>query len=138
MSVYKRSWLQALAWIFLLAYAAAIFWLSSKPSLPTPALFPNQDKVFHFLEYLGLAFLAAACVPRGRLRAQRRRFWIALAAASFYGVTDEIHQSFVPGRDCSVADWLADSAGAWVGAYLFLKIENPVRRLFRGALKKSS
>jgi VanZ family protein len=44
---------------------------------------------------------------------------VALAAvlvASFYGVTDEFHQSFVPNRQSDARDVLADTAGATVAA----------------------
>ena len=36
-----------------------------------------------------------------------------------YGALDEWHQSFVPGRDVSVGDWVADSAGVMLGLLLF-------------------
>ena len=36
-----------------------------------------------------------------------------------YGALDEWHQSFVPGRDASVGDWVADSAGVMLGLVLF-------------------
>ena len=36
-----------------------------------------------------------------------------------YGALDEWHQSFVPGRDASVGDWVADSAGVMLGFVLF-------------------
>lgn len=125
MSVSDRGWYKTLAWAAVLGYMGIIFYLSAKPSVPIPALFPHQDKVFHFAEYLGLAFLAAHATGRGLFR---RRFWIALGIAAVYGLSDEIHQSFVPGRDASVADWLADTVGAWVGAYLYLKSEDILLR----------
>ena len=43
----------------------------------------------------------------------------AIACASFYGVTDEIHQIFVPGRACDPADWVVDTLGATLGSGLF-------------------
>lgn len=43
-------------------------------------------------------------------RASRLAFWIAV----LYGVSDEVHQSFVPGRDASVCDLATDVAGAWL------------------------
>jgi len=126
MNAYDRPWFRFLRWALAFAYMALVFYLSHKPSIPVPPLFENQDKVFHFLEYLGLGFLFASCTPSDT--SLRRRFWLAFVLASVYGVTDELHQSFVPGRDCSAADWLADTAGGWAGAWLFLKTESRVRR----------
>jgi VanZ family protein len=39
--------------------------------------------------------------------------------ASIYGITDEIHQSFVPMRDTSVFDVFADGLGSFAGAYFY-------------------
>lgn len=47
--------------------------------------------------------------------------FFAVAAASLYGVTDEIHQLFVPGRFCDPADWLVDTLGALTGALICCK-----------------
>jgi VanZ family protein len=38
-----------------------------------------------------------------------------------YGVTDEFHQAFVPGRSVSVFDWIADVVGVLMGYTIFLK-----------------
>lgn len=61
-----------------------------------------------------------------RLVASRKRVWIAVLLAGLYGVTDEIHQSFVPGRDASVCDILTDLAGAWLAARLLWAVEEHV------------
>jgi VanZ family protein len=42
---------------------------------------------------------------------------------SVYGVIDEVHQYFVPGRDCNVWDWIADTLGAILGAGAILLIQ---------------
>jgi VanZ family protein len=93
-----------------LAWAAAIFTLSSFSRLPSP---PGTDKTHHFVAY---GMLAAAIVWGFTDRAPGRTTWpVALGAlllASIYGATDEWHQSFVPGRDTSALDWAADTAGA--------------------------
>ena len=115
-----------LGWTLTLAYMALIFRLSHKPAIEIPPLFPHQDKVFHFCEYFGLGFLLPLAIPGG---ATRRRFLLAFFLAAAYGISDEIHQSFVPGRDASVWDWLADAAGAWTGAWFFLRGEASIRRL---------
>ena len=36
----------------------------------------------------------------------------------FYGMTDEFHQMFVPGRTSSIDDLFADTIGAFIGAGL--------------------
>ena len=46
-----------------------------------------------------------------------------------YGALDEWHQSFVPGRDVSVGDWVADSAGVMLGLLLFSSLSRRSRRL---------
>ena len=38
---------------------------------------------------------------------------MSVVLAACYGVVDEIHQCFVPGRTASAADLLSDIAGAW-------------------------
>ena len=38
--------------------------------------------------------------------------------ASLYGMTDEFHQYFVPDRACDPLDWLIDTCGATLGAFL--------------------
>jgi hypothetical protein len=47
--------------------------------------------------------------------------WLAVLIVSVFGVTDEWHQSFVPGRDCDVLDWLADTTGAALAVTLYVK-----------------
>ncbi len=41
-----------------------------------------------------------------------------------YGALDEWHQSFVPGRDASLGDWVADSAGVMLGLVLFSRFSS--------------
>jgi VanZ family protein len=41
---------------------------------------------------------------------------LAIAVASLYGATDEVHQAFVPFRSSTWSDWVADTAGAVIGA----------------------
>lgn len=113
------------AWPLVAAYMAMIFYLSHKPAIEIPPLFQHQDKVFHFTEYLGLAVLLAFAFG---IWPARRRFLLAFALASVYGVTDEIHQSYVPGRECSAWDWLADTAGGWAGAWLWPRVESLLTR----------
>lgn len=88
-----------------------IYWLSDQPSLPAPMWFAGQDKLYHAGAYFILALLAWDNFRRHLKRP------IILAAAvivfsSLYGLSDEWHQAFVPGRSSDVFDWLADTLGA--------------------------
>jgi len=107
------------AWAFVpaLAYAAIIFALSAQ-SDPLPFLPPEiflQDKLLHAAEY---AVLGGLLVPALRAVGLRPRVALlaAMVIASAFGASDEFHQSFVPGRSADVADWVADTLGAAVGA----------------------
>ena len=112
----RLSLLLALLWM------AYIFYLSHQPSLDIPSLFENQDKVMHFVTYgiLGAFLLGAMALrPAGYGTAQ-----VALATliASLYGISDEFHQSFVPGRTPDVVDWIADTSGALLAALLLARL----------------
>lgn len=41
---------------------------------------------------------------------------VALILSSLYGVSDEFHQIFTPGRSCDPMDWLVDTCAAAIGA----------------------
>jgi VanZ family protein len=105
----KNFWRNAL-WPLLVA--ATIFFASSHSTVAAPGI-SNFDKVAHFSVYGLLATLL------GRLGRGPRVWWLALLATSLYGVSDEWHQSFVPGRSCEVADWVADTLGGALALTLY-------------------
>ena len=73
-------------------------------------------KAAHFSEYALLG-----CLWYLWLHKKRYSPLIALGASALYAVTDEFHQSFVPGRSCELRDMLVDSSGALTGiAFAFV------------------
>lgn len=94
-------------------YALAIITLSSMPNAQPPSLeIPNIDKFYHGLEYFILGCLVFRAFPD--IEASRQRLWRYLLLFAFglaYAGLDETVQSFVPNRDSSVGDWVADAAG---------------------------
>lgn len=99
------AWPRALA---PLAWMALIFYLSAEPPRAGPAW---VSIVAHFTEYAVLAGLWTwALAPWMGGRALP----VSLAIAVLYAVTDEYHQSFVPGRDADPMDVAVDWAGAAV------------------------
>ena len=109
-----------LLWIWgpAVAQMAAIFFLSSQQSLPS---LPGglTDYTGHFVGYALLATLLLRALAGAAWRGiTARAGWLAVLAASAYGVSDEIHQVFVPGRSATVEDWVADTLGAITGVLL--------------------
>jgi VanZ family protein len=96
---------------------AGIWFLSSQSTLPQPKGIFGFDKFQHMLAYFVLACTVGLWIPRQKWQRPGIAFlFLAAAISSVYGIIDEIHQSFVPYRDCSFWDWLADTIGALLGA----------------------
>lgn len=110
-------------WVPVVIYAGLIFYISSleHPELYAPSWFELLgDKLLHALEY---SILGILCYRSFRHAAgawsARHALILGVIVAAAYGVTDELHQAFVPTREASLLDVLADSIGASVGAGLW-------------------
>lgn len=133
------------SWVLVVLWAAFIFFMSAHTgadlddgtdlvarikrwlvAAAAPVFGPDTDIVSvaaHFLEYTVFGVLIFHALFR-TAPGQRCALLVlaAIALASLYGVTDEFHQSFVPGRLCDPADWLTDTLGATLGAVIVLAL----------------
>lgn len=111
-------------WLLVLPYAALIFYLSSRTGHQLPRWwFMRYDKVLHACEYAGLAFLVTNALGLGR-------WWLAILLSLAFGVADEFHQTFVPGRSGNdVGDMTADLVGGGLGAAAFYGYHRLIRRV---------
>ena len=116
-----RSRRAVVLWFAAVAYAVAIFIASSLPApTPAPGTVPVGDKALHALEYgLFTLLLAAATSTVRNPRVSSRAALIAFAVAALYGLTDELHQTFVPSRVGDSLDFVWDVVGAAVAATTF-------------------
>ena len=108
-----------------LSWASLIFYLSSQSGTDTPPLFFGQDKLFHFIAFGTLGFLLMGVAKATTQGYKPRQVWLAVALVALYGVLDEFHQHFVPGRVADFYDVIADLIGGMFGAwvmYYLLKI----------------
>src|SRR5574337_876765 len=106
-------------WAPALIYAATIFYLSSlpKPHEQLPEYLRDvSDKLLHVAEYgiLGVLWYRVFRWASGPRIAASAVLW-AIVAGSIYGITDEVHQAFVPMRTASLLDWIADALGSAIG-----------------------
>ena len=64
--------------------------------------------LYHILAYFFLALFLGFALIKGKYKSL---FVIVILFSIFYGITDEIHQYFVPGRSASISDVGLDSIG---------------------------
>lgn len=141
-----KNVIKILKWIPAIFIFSCSWYLSSQEHIDGLPSFWNADKVVHCLCFAGLSFWVAfgwngsvkkkstpaencsekrlprsACAEffSSQFSAPYFSFLIPVAIVSIYGIVDEIHQSFTPGRESSVLDWCADTIGAVIGAFVF-------------------
>jgi VanZ family protein len=109
--------------LVLLAWMALIVYWSNQPVLPIDqpsvanALHNFQHRFAHLLTY-GLLGLLAWWTFEGLPRA----WLIAIAVTSVFGMTDEFHQSFIPGRRAAIDDWLLDTVSAALAIFVVAQL----------------
>ena len=122
-------------WAPPLLYMALIFAISSmeQPPLPMPEFeWLTIDKLYHFIEYaiLGGLLTRAFVAAKPSVVPSQSVWYIAALISILYGASDEWHQTFVPGRFATLADWVADVLGSIagvLGVYLYYRRQNKKR-----------
>jgi VanZ family protein len=102
-------------------YCTFIFIHSSRPGFDTPDV-THIDKVFHFFGYAVCGALFLRAFRTFSIRHNLKLLIIlSMLASGLYGLSDEIHQYFVPCRTADFLDILANLLGsiAGVAAYQF-------------------
>jgi VanZ family protein len=123
-------------WGYPIALAAMVVVASGRSQVAAPSIV-NIDKLVHFSIFGLIASLVVRLLGG-------RRWWAAVVLVSAFGVSDEIRQSFTPGRSMEFADWVADTAGALVAVLLYANwawyrrlLESPICFRRRGVLPVS-
>ena len=113
-----RLWGPVAAWM------AVIFAASSRPLPVYVAVLPDWST--HSAAFAILSVLFCRARSGGLGPALRRGDAVlAVVFSVLYGVSDEYHQSFVPGRDATGWDVLKDAVGAVIGAWLYARVLGP-------------
>lgn len=105
-------------WIPPAIWAVLILVLSSvpNPSFPVPDAFPGVDKLAHALVYAVLGWLTFGASRASGTRA--RALVLTILGVAAFGLVDEWHQQFIPGRFVELWDLAADVCGGAVGSLL--------------------
>jgi VanZ family protein len=116
-------------WLPLIAYSALIVFQSHYPAPESIPRLPYFDKLLHAGGYglLGLLFCRAyrAGWPGASIRSLAR---YAVLSTALFGLSDEIHQSFVVFRTADAWDVLADAIGGTLGVgfyFMLLSLSGP-------------
>jgi VanZ family protein len=99
---------------------AGLFYASSLSEVGPAGRIP--DWLSHGAAYLILAVLLCRAVAGGLRPLSGAGALLAVSLSTAYGVTDEYHQSLVPGRDAAPADVAKDLGGAALGALAFRRL----------------
>ena len=99
-------------WFPIIIYCLLIYLQSSRPAPENVSEIPNIDKILHVIAYglLGALFLRAFRT----LNIRRKPILIlilSMTLSTLYGISDEFHQAFVPGRCGNARGFLFDFIG---------------------------
>lgn len=113
----------------LIAWCVFVFTASSIPSKNIPALGENVDKVIHFGIYGALCWLAhVAFHHQSNFSVKKYSLLAAVLFTMVFGISDEFHQMFTPGRSSDMLDLAADTVGGLVYSVIYLRF-----RFYRNA-----
>jgi VanZ family protein len=88
------------------------------------------DKLLHFGAYGVMAVLFYRTYLAGWPQAgQRTLIWASAISAALFGLSDEIHQYFVPQRSADPLDWIADALGGALGAVIYQRLFDATRNI---------
>ncbi|MDD5541338.1 MAG: VanZ family protein, partial [Candidatus Marinimicrobia bacterium] len=86
--------------------------------------FWNFDKLVHLLEYAVFGILLMLAFRSDQIDQPMRRANLqTIIVGILYGLSDEIHQFFIPGRISSIEDFVADALGILLGVWLFNRLK---------------
>jgi len=117
--------------IVLVAWMALISYWSGQGNLPIDQ--PDVQNLLHGLQHRFahlIAFGTVGLLARWAFDGLPKSAWLAILLTSFFGATDEWHQTFTPGRRPAIDDWAVDTASAALGVCLWTWLRTPRWRAY--------
>ncbi len=111
-------------WLPPFLWAALIFLFSSLQTIKTSEIYWQDfilKKTAHILEYGVFATLLYRALKGSGIERKKAAIY-SIVLAVIYGISDEFHQIFTPGREPKVRDVVFDTIGASLSSYIILKV----------------
>ena len=120
-------------WLYFLPaflFMGAIWWMSSHPVPETVHAWPVLDemKLTHLIEYSLLALLWLIGFFGSAPRRPEVVYPLTVCLTFLWGISDEIHQIFVPSRTATISDALTDLVAAVICVELHFALTTLARR----------
>lgn len=129
MKTFFRNWVPVIIWCLI------IFYLSSRPNLEIPIKLSYIDLGGHAAFYALLALLLGRAVQLKNRSSKLKYSFAVIISATIYGAFNEVYQSYIPTRDPSLADEIANLAGACIGVLMYYAYIGWRSRLIRRRLE---
>jgi VanZ family protein len=132
----KKLFELLLLWLPVIVWASVVFSFSASsfPASPVTAIHWNDfilKKLAHIIEYAILAILMYRALKESGME-KKNAGYSAIILCFLYGLSDEFHQSFTPGREPTLRDVIIDtiggSAGIWITWKLLPKVPEKPRK----------
>jgi len=114
------SWFEKhnkISFLITILIAFTIFYLSSKTFSYSYSSPSYLSLTYHFFAFFFLSFFLLISLTKGKPLIHA--ILLAILISITYGIFDEIHQFFVPGRYCSFIDILIDSTGVLISSLIY-------------------
>lgn len=89
------------------------------PHLPVPTVMKWQDKLEHMAAFFAISFFICRSFSKDTIYELENRISLAILICITYGAFIETVQGFIPSRDPSLTDLIADVLGAILGVIFF-------------------
>jgi VanZ family protein len=98
--------------------AIFIFYMSSLSFSGYPGIgSSNRAEFYHFSIFFIFGFFLLISLVKGK---NKNLFFLGIFIGVLYGISDEVHQLFVPMRNCSLQDMLIDSIAILFAGIIYL------------------
>jgi VanZ family protein len=118
---------RVLAWLPAVAWAGLIFFLSAQPDETLEKLGLQGQLLSiggHLVVYFVLMVLLVVALRLSSNLPSRQVYILSFLIVALYGLSDEYHQSFVPGRTATIDDWIVDLIGAAIAWIILLRLKH--------------